>query len=215
MKSALLILVVAASPLAAESKVYKALYRPAESLSQIIHPMGVQVNYNRQFNTITLNGSAENIKAAEAVLAQYDTPRRQAEFVIRVVEAGTGAQGPNDAADLVPAELKTLLKYTRFALLDSAILRGMEGDTLQIGLANHLGCHLRFGLRDSVIETYVRIQGPPMNIKNNTGNDTTHWPTILDTTATGKSGETVVLGASKMRGGANALIVLLTPKLLP
>ena len=61
----------------------------------------------------------------------------------------------------------------------------------------------------------VGITGPPTNIKNAAGNETTQWPSLLNTVTTVKSGETVVLGASKMRGGTVALIVLLTAKLLP
>jgi hypothetical protein len=44
----------------------------------------------------------------------------------------------------------------------------------------------------------LNITGPPMIIKDK-GNDTSHSPTLLDTTATLKSGETAVLGASKMQ----------------
>ena len=212
MTKTILILALAIAPLAADVKVVQLRYRPADSLYRIL---GIQAQPSPDFNTITLRGSAEEIKEAESVIAKYDTPRRQAEFLLRVVEAGSGAQGPNDAADLVPAELKTLLKYTRYGLMDSTVVRGMEADRLRIALGGNLAGSLRFVMRESALELEVELQGPPMNVKNSGGNDTTTYPTILRTTATMKSGETVVLGASKMRGGANALIVLLTAKLVP
>src|SRR5262249_49749202 len=102
--------------------------------------------------TITLNGSSEKIKAAEAVIQQYDTPRRQAEFVIRVIEAGSASKfavkvpsaekgGPleSNATDVVPAELKLLLRYDHCVQRDLAVLRGMESEELQLALGGNLG----------------------------------------------------------------------------
>ncbi len=219
MRQAILIVILAAAPVAAETKIYQAKHRPAESLGRVLGNMGgfFGVSPSREFNTIALNGSPENIKVAEAILEKYDTPRRQAEFLLRVIEAGAGVgadKGATDAAELVPAELKSMLKYNRYTLLDSAVLRGMEAEDLRLALLN-LNGRVRFNVRESALEMTVEITGPPTNIKNSSGNDTTHWPSVLSTTATAKSGETVVLGASKMRGGNNALIVLVTAKLLP
>jgi hypothetical protein len=220
MRQAILIVMLAAAPVAAETKVFQAKHRPSASLAGVLgNIQGILINHNREFNTVALNGSPENIKVAEALLEKYDTPRRQAEFLLRVIEAGSGVgadkPGPNDAVELVPAELKSMLKYNRYTLLDSAVLRGMEAEDLRLALANNLNGKLRFNVRESALEMSVDMEGPPGNIKNNNGLDVTHWPRVLSTTATAKSGETVVLGASKMRGGNNALIVLVTAKLLP
>jgi len=214
MRKAILLVMLVAAPLAADTKVYRVKHRPAESLARTLNGAGMRVDASRDFNTITLTGTAEQIKVAEGILEQFDTPRRQAEFVLRVVEASSSAQGPNDAADLVPSELKSLLRYTRFAQRDSAILRGMEAEQLQIALGGNLNGYLRFTMRDAAMELWVRVNGPPITIKNK-GEDSTHFPTLVETTTPVKSGETVVLGASKMQGGSSALIVLLTAKLLP
>ena len=215
MKIVLCVVLAAVAPLAAETKVIRVKHRSAEELRRVVAIPNFGIDFSREFNTITLNGSAENIKIAEAVIEQYDVPRRQAEFLVRVIEASSAAQGANDAADLVPAELKSLLRYTRYAQRDSAVVRGMEAENLSIALGGDLGGKLRFSVRDNLLELSVGITGPPTNIKNNTGNETTQWPSLLNTVTTVKSGETVVLGASKMRGGTVALIVLLTAKLLP
>lgn len=215
MRQAILIVMLAAAPVAAETKVFQAKHRPAPSLSGVLTNMQLSVSPSREFNTITLNGSAETIKVAEAILEKYDTPRRQAEFLLRVIEAGAGVdKAASDAVELVPAELKSMLKYNRYTLLDSAVLRGMEAENIRIALGGNLGGYLLFKMRDANLETDVQILGPPTNILKD-GNNNTQWPTLLNTTATLKSGETVVLGASKMRGGNNALIVLVTAKLLP
>ena len=216
MRKAILVLMLAV-PLAARAeemvtKIIQVKHRPADSLARLVpnQPVGMplSINPSRDFNTISLNGPAEKVKMAEAIIEQYDTPRRQAEFVIRVIEASSAAhEGPNDDADLVPAELKSLLRYSRYAQRDSAILRGLEADGLRIALGGNLEGYLNFRMRDDqALELHVTISGP---------HDAKQRPTLLETTTAAKNGETVVLGASKMQGGSSALIVLLTPKLLP
>lgn len=138
-------------------------------------------------------------------------PRRQAECIIQVIEASSAPKAGNDAADRVPGELKNLLRYSRYGLLDSAFLRGLEGETHRIAVAGNLtgelGFRVRAGQEPPLIEVDLEITGPAA--------EKTRAPKLLETTATVKSGETVVLGASRMRGGGDALIVLLTVKLLP
>jgi hypothetical protein len=137
-------------------------------------------------------------------------PRATGEITLRVIEASSSPNAANDAADLVPAELKTLLRYTRYRLLDSAYLRGTEDRTMTVTLAGNLEGRVEFEVRARqpavTLEYTVEITGPPDPGKRRS--------VLLETETTARSGETVVLGASRMRDSANALIVLLTGKLL-
>ncbi|MBI3693597.1 MAG: hypothetical protein HY238_01985 [Acidobacteria bacterium] len=136
--------------------------------------------------------------ALEALLVNIE--RRVFALAYRLV-------GEPAAAEDVAQE--ALLRYDRYAQRDSAVLRGLESDPLRLELAGNLMCRMTFRVRDT-IELDLLIQGPLQTI-----NDRTFNPELLATTTTVKSGETVVLGASKMQGGSSALIVLLTAKLLP
>ncbi len=229
MRKALLVFLVAALPLAAEdqiTKVIQAKHRPAESLAELVRH-SIATTISRDFNTITLTSTPEKVKTAEAVIQQYDTPRRQAEFVIRVIEAGSAGKLPGkvaekggapegDATDAVPAELKSLLRYGQYTQRDLAVLRGMESEGMQLALGGNLIGTLNFRVRESqpaLIEAHIGIRGPGTVVKRSQGEDILR-PELLNTSATVKDGETVVLGASKMQGGGTALIVLLTAKLL-
>jgi hypothetical protein len=112
---------------------------------------------------------------------------------------------------MVPAELKTLLRFTRYRLLDSAYVRGSADQTMRVALAGTLSGRVKFEVRSRqpapLLEFEVVVEGPRQNEKS--GNR------LLETTTTARNGETVVLGASRMRDSSNALIVLLTGKLLP
>ena len=221
MRKALLMVLLAVGSLGAQEKtttVIQVKYRSAEMLNGMLPPFGISTRVSRELNTITLSSdSAEQLKTIAAIIQQYDSPPRQAEFTVRVIEGTMSAQGPTDAADVVPAELKSLLRYTRYALRDVAVLRGMEGDWRAVALAGNMRGRLNFRAVDSQpvqIDVQVEIDGAPTVIKTEKG-EITHTPTALRTSASLKSGETIVLGASKMQGGPNALIVLLTAKLLP
>src|SRR3989442_189079 len=110
-KAFLIVLAAAVSLVGQDTKVIQVKHRPAEALARLVAAGPIQVTPSRELNTITLNSSSqERLKVAEAIIQQYDPPRRQAEFVLRVIEASSTSQGPNDAADVVPAELKSLLR---------------------------------------------------------------------------------------------------------
>lgn len=219
MRKAILILMLAAAPLAGQewqTKIVHLRHRSAQSMAELLRNISkFNALSNREFNTVTLNGAPESIKTAEAIIEQYDTPARQAELIFRVIEASSAPEGPNDAADLVPAELKTLLRYSRYKRLDSAIVRGVEGSHLRTTMAGNLRVDFEFRVRPEskppLIDLNLSVSGPPSSL----GEKITQLPALLETSAALKDGETVVLGASKMREGANALIVLVTGKLLP
>jgi hypothetical protein len=138
-------------------------------------------------------------------------PKQQGEITLRVVEAGSAANMANDAAALIPAELKKLLTFTHYRLLDSGYIRGLEGEELVLRLAGDLRGEVTFRVRSGStsrdLEYNVEIEGP--------GPPSGSPRKLLETTATGKSGETIVLGASRMQETSKALIVLLTGKFLP
>jgi hypothetical protein len=151
--------------------------------------------------------------AIPALLAAQDKKRTRsmAEVTLRLIEASSAAGARNDGAELVPAELKTLLRFTSYHLLDSAFVRGTEEQPMRLALAGNLAGEVRFEVRsrqpETILEVNVEIEGAAV-----AGG---RAPRLLETTIRAKNGETVVLGASRMRDSSNALIVLLTAKLMP
>jgi len=139
--------------------------------------------------------------------------KTQAVITLRVVEASSASATANDAADLVPQELKGLLRYTRYHLLDTAVLRGAESEEMRLAVAGDLRVEVEYSLRGTpqqpVLEYAVQI--------HRQRDEKTPGELLMDTRVSGQNGETIVLGASRMnlKESAKALIVLLTGKLLP
>ena len=138
------------------------------------------------------------------------TIRGEVEFVIRIVEASSDPSTPNDAADVVPAELKSILRLDRYTQVGIAILRGKEIEFDLGGIVGDIESRILQQGGEAIIEFEIEVEGPPENPEDDHDDRTT----IIETTATAKDGETVVLGASKAPGGTNAMIVLLTAKIV-
>lgn len=137
--------------------------------------------------------------------------RREAEIMLRLIEASTDGKPVSDASHLVPPELKSMLNFRSYSLLDSAMIRGQEDRDLEITLAGSLKGELEFVVEANgkapLLRVTVDLLGPP--------GEAGKRPSLLETRTTVRSGDTVVLGASRMRSGDKALIVLLTARLLP
>ena len=135
--------------------------------------------------------------------------RGDAEFVVRVVEASSDPAAANNAADRVPEELKNMLRYPRYAEVGIVILRGREVNFDIGGIRGEIDSRIVQPQGVPVIECEVEIRGSG----EQEGREHSHRP-MIETTATIKDGETIVLGASKAPGGTKAMIVLLTAKIV-
>lgn len=137
--------------------------------------------------------------------------RREAEIMLRLIEASADGKPASDASHLVPPELKSMLNFRSYHLLDSALIRGQEDRDLEIALAGSLKGELEFDVEGNgktpLLRVKVNLLGPPAEAGKRAS--------LLETRTTVRSGDTVVLGASRMRSGDKALIVLLTARLLP
>src|SRR3712207_2715993 len=109
---------------------------------------------------------------------------RDAEVTLRLVEASASAQRVGqDASGLVPAELKGLLRFQHYRLLDFGYLRGRQEETLSIALAVNMFGRIKFRVLEDEPTTLwfdVSIMGAP--------NGEGKRPTLLETEGNTKSG---------------------------
>jgi hypothetical protein len=139
---------------------------------------------------------------------------RQCEITLRLIEArSVPVKTGEDASALVPAELKNLLRFKHYGLIDSAYVRGREDETLRIALAVTLQGRLKFFVEE-------REQGSSPSLRFEVAIEAAPNPKgerlrLLETETALRNGESVVLGASRMQGADRALIVILTARLIP
>jgi hypothetical protein len=135
------------------------------------------------------------------------------QFVVRLIEASNEPGAPNDAASTVPAELKDILKLSAYSQVGVTILRGREVEFTLGSLVGEIEAESIDRPGGQVIEFELElIQKIPSTDPDD--DDEYEWKTIIETADIAKDGETVVLGASSIRGGGKAMIVLMTPTII-
>ncbi len=135
------------------------------------------------------------------------------QYVVRLIEASSDPAAPNDAADVVPAQLKTVLRHEAYSQVGVVILRGRE---TEFSLGNLMG-EIESRIIDRGGEKVIEFELEIVEIRPARGEeheDDEESRTVIESADIARDGETVVLGASSMRGGGKAMIVLMTPTII-
>ena len=135
------------------------------------------------------------------------------QFVVRMIEASSEPGAPNDAADVVPASLKSVLRHQAYSQTGVVILRGRETEFSLGSMVGEIDAKIVDRGGEKVIEFDLEL----VQVKKVTGDDgevDEEWSTVIESSDIAKDGETVVLGASSLKGGGKATIVLMTPTII-
>jgi hypothetical protein len=161
-------------------------------------------------------------KFVRALAKEDSTPVTQ---VFQLVLVAAGSKGGGPAATLTPgaqkamADLQGFLPYKGYEVLDSVYFRGTQGDVIQGRAVGRrelgYGVTLRFRRvgtsqdKNLLMEAFQLAEegSRPIPLPSGGARDPRE---VIDTSFSLKVGETVVVGTSRLDGGDEALIVLLT-----
>jgi hypothetical protein len=143
------------------------------------------------------------------------------QFVVRLIEASSDPGAPNDAADVVPASLKSVLRHESYSQTGVVILRGRETEFSLGSLIGEIDAKIIDRGGEKVIEFDLEVVQIRKVVEDGEeySDDTTvieysDETTVIESSDIAKDGETVVLGASSIKGGGKAMIVLMTPTII-
>jgi len=158
---------------------------------------------------LRLMASAEIHQGVAEVLKKEDIPPRTLLFQVTLLETskqpGERPELPRDAAKAV-ADLEGFLPFKSYSLIDSGMIRTSAWSRLELSRT----WDVLFRFRSH------RQAGMPLSMegfeltKSRPAGDGEVTRKIIDTTFSMNVGETVVVGTSKLNGGDEALVVLLT-----
>jgi hypothetical protein len=211
------------------SRVFEVKHRDPGDLAAVLRPLGsgyrgAMVSANRDFKTITVRDFPENIATIEAALKRLDvaeTAKKDVELRLWVLVASNGepAAGrfPEDLKEAVGA-LKSTLAYKNYALVGTFVHRVRDGSrdisgggmadlglTSADGKANRV-MQLEYGIKSLTLDmsgsgpASVRIDGFRLALIGD-------GRAQLNTDATVREGEKVVLGTSTVRDRALVVVV--------
>jgi type II secretory pathway component GspD/PulD (secretin) len=195
-------------------------------LYTFLSPQG-RLNPNPESGVITISDYPENVEKILSVIREVDVKPADLQFTIQLVLGSTAPDEKTDDAikdDPVIRELKQMLKYKSFSLLDTSYVRALDRQRSQVTMGR--AAELRLDLMPKYIkddkEDLIQVEatlymvGPASLMQTPQGPQSlaAASKTLVTSNFTLKSGEKTVVGVSKMDGGDKGLILIISGKLL-
>lgn len=167
----------------------------------------------------------ENIERILQAIRQVDVKPADLQFTVQLIlgsdtEEKSGEQVPTDP---VMRELRNLLKYKVYTLLDTSLIRAMDNADSEVRMGEK--ADFEFWIRPKVVKDdkgsliqmevrlrQIRIAGTPPNA---TSSKVEYITTdLIGTTLNLKPGDKTVVGVSKLDGGDKGLILIISGKIV-
>jgi hypothetical protein len=181
---------------------------------------------------IVISDYPENVEKALQAIRQIDVKPADLQFTVQLI---LGSEEPEKGSEAIPndpvmRELRNLLKYKSYSLLDTSIVRAMDDENSEVRLGEKAEFELQLRpkvIRDeksSLIQTGVRLiqivpatstftptSGNAPTVSNTVGEQR---KILISTTLNLKSGDKTVVGVSKLDGGDKGLILIISGKIV-
>ena len=174
---------------------------------------------------VVISDGLENLERLLAAIKEIDVKPADLVFIVQLALGSESGESETDEAlkdDKVIAELRSLLRFRSFTLLDQTVVRTLDQKDAEIlvgkGPQFVLGFRNPKLIRDggsSLIETGVmllRLGSPAPQAEGKparSGNTT-----LVQTSLSMKPGERTVVGISRLNGGDKALVLIITGKVI-
>jgi hypothetical protein len=181
-------------------------------------------------NVLTLSDTPENVDKMLAAIREIDVKPADVLFTVQLV-LGSEADTQTDTelqADPVIKELRKLLRYKGYTLLDSSFIRVVNRESASVILGPK--AEFEFVLKPDVagdakapvIKTEVRLRQITRTIKRlftpegkeGAPQTVTDVTTLIESSLNIKSGDRTVVGVSKLDGGDKGLILIISGKIV-
>jgi hypothetical protein len=209
------ILLMALPLLAADEaavRVFVLKHKRVEEAALLIRPHlseSASVTLTQRLNAMTVTDREENLRTIGRVLADFDVPPRGFTFAVKLVRARADVPAGSISQEIggLGAKLKSLFQFNDYTLIDSAMLRGIEGGGVTYRLGEEYLLSFTVGPAGSGDELLLSPLALSRLRRNDRGRVVAHplyrasMPIALN--------QTLVIGASKEEGSKNALILIL------
>ena len=199
-------------------RVFVLKYKRVEEAALLIRPHlseWASVTLAQRLNAMTVTDREENLKTIARVLADFDTPPRGFTFAVKLVRARADVAAGSMAQEIggLGAKLKSMFQFNDYTLIDSAVLRGVEGRPVSYRLGEDYVLTFSIGPAGAGDELLLSPFALSRLKRNEQGRLT---PIPLYRAAIPVTlNQTLVVGASKEEGSKNALILILLAQEMP
>jgi len=173
-------------------------------------------------DVIVISDYPENVEKVLQAIRQIDVKPADLQFSVQLVlgsdEPEKGAEGmPNDP---VMRELRNLLKYKSYSLLDTSVIRATDDVRSRVRIGNKAEFSFKIlpkVIRDektSLISLEVGLSQTQVVFPNGATKADYVTTDLIDTTLSIKPGDKTVVGVSKLDGGDKGLILIISGKII-
>jgi hypothetical protein len=211
-----------------ENELVRLKYVPADRVRVLLSPYlsrEGRITMMPNENVIVVSDLRENIEKVLRVIKQLDVKPADLLITVQLV-LGSEAGEPGKESmtnDPIIRELRNLLKYKSYSLLDASLLRAMDGTGSEVRIGDK--ADFEFWVRPKVVRDenssliqmevrlrQIRLAGTPPNATSSKPEYIT--TDLIATTLNIKSGDKTVVGVSKLDGGDKGLILILSGKVV-
>lgn len=196
-------------------RVFILRYRQIEEAALLIRPHlspAGTVTLTPRLKAITIADREENLRMIAKVIAEFDTPPRGFTFAVKLVRARAEVQAGSIEKEIggLGARLRSLFQFNDYSLIDSAVLRGLEGGPVAAQLGAEGDAYLlnfwidSAGSGDQVLLSPFSLARLRRNPQGRVVPVALYRAPMAVTL-----NQTLVIGASKDQASKNALILVL------
>ncbi len=120
----------------ASVRVFILRYKRVEEAALLVRPRlseSASITLTQKLNAMTVTDRPENLAEVGKVLAAFDVPPLAYSFAVKLVRARADVPAGSIAGEIggLGAKLKSLFQFNDYALIDSAVLHGVEGGSVR------------------------------------------------------------------------------------
>jgi len=189
-------------------------------LFTFLSPQG-RINSNPEARMITVSDYPENVEKILALIREIDNKPADIQFAIQLVLGSAASEEKSEENlqnDPVIKELRSLLNYKSFTMLDTSLVRAIDREYSQVTMGTDAELQLELRPKyikeekEDLIQVVVQLKKMQQIIEK--GQASSSSTILLTSNFTMKSGEKTVVGVSKMDGGDKGLILIISGKVI-
>ena len=199
-------------------KVFVLRYKRVEEAALLIRPHlspSASVTLTQSLNAMTVTDREENLKTIAKVLAGFDLPPRGFSIAVKLVKASADVPAGSLSNEIsgLGAKLTRLFHFNDYVLIDSAVIRGVEGEGVTYRLGDDYQLSFTIG-RSSFGEVLLLSPFALSRMRKNEQGKVVPVQ-LYRAPMSIELNQTLVVGASRDEASKSALILVLLMQEIP
>jgi hypothetical protein len=206
-------------------KIIDVKYADADRVSSLVNGPGLSIRADNSMHALVVYGTAEAVATVEEMVKRLDTAPANIELTVYLISGSTQSASEDLPKELGPTakQLHALFPYKGYRLLESFVQRARDGREGSTSGALSAGSIYDFRYRSATVSSgtprVVHINNLALGIRTPTANRDKEGRVVynsvgINTDIDVGDGQKVVVGKSSIDGTGDALILVVTAKVV-